>query len=169
VTDHEAAELALTSWTGRTYLRKSRGRACAHWITGERCSGGVLYGEKCRPPRADHCTTWGFGRRLKTFRVLCSQPYGEDFDEQALEVDAWARAWGLTALAWPGRSWWSPGSTTLHVFVPDAAAREMAGRADCPACENDGERWARRDCCWTAEILGGWEARLMAAELMEAQ
>ena len=126
--DHEVAEAALDNWTGRTYLRKGKGRKCAHWLNGERCTGhsrrsigGSFMG--CQPPRADHLSTWGFGARLRAFRVLCSQPYKRDSDAQALETDAWARAWGVTVLAWPDRSWWVPGGTTLHVFVPDAPAR----------------------------------------------
>ena len=168
--DLAAQDAALAQWTGRTRMRKGKGRLCAHWLLGERCTASgrrtATGFVKCKPPRADHCSTWGFGPRLQSFRVLCSQPYSEDSLPQSRDIDVWARAWDMTVMEWPDRSWHSPGGTTLHVIVPDHLARAMARGESCPGCANADAKWADYGCCWTAEIMGGWESRRLAAELM---
>lgn len=161
----------LSYWTGRTGLRKAKGRRCSCWVRGRRCgyqgSGKHTRVVRpfCFPPAMKHASIWGLGEApgFEELRVLCSQPDLAEVDEAAL--DEWCASQNLICWNRPELTWNKPGRTTLQVFISADAAAALGQHPSCPGCRAT-VRWASRDCCGIGDLAAWWETREVAHVLM---
>jgi len=104
-------------------LRELKRGICACMLSdSRRCMGRKITRGRCRPPRADHSSTFKVIRTREL--VLVEQPYAGPYQDSdgnpkssipdlVAASEAFAVEWGLTVRVSPEESWHSPGQTVL--------------------------------------------------------